>query len=57
MKGDEVKFTVQKTEHWVGVERTVRVLRPVLKVLRLTDGKTGATLGKVYGLCVGLDAL
>ena len=57
MKGDEVKLTVQKTEHWVGVERTVRVLRPVLKVLRLTDGKTGATLGKVYGLCVGLDAL
>ena len=23
----------------------------------VTDGKTGATLGKVYGLCVGLDAL
>ncbi len=35
----------------------MRVLRPVLKVLRLTDGKTGATLGKVYGLCVALDAL
>ena len=50
MKGDEVKLTVQKTEHWEGVERAVRVLRPVLKVLRLADGKTGATLGKVYGL-------
>ncbi len=35
----------------------MRVLRPVLKVLRLTDGKKGATLGKVYGLCVVLDAL
>ena len=29
---------------------TVRVLSPVLKLLRLTDGKKGATLGKVYGL-------
>jgi hypothetical protein len=57
LKGDEIRLIVQKTEHWVGVERTVRVLRPVMKVLRLTDGKTGATLGKVYGLCVGLDAL
>ena len=56
-KGDDIRLTVQKTEHWVGVERTVQVLLPVLKVLRLTDGKTGATLGKVYGLCVGLDAL
>ena len=34
-----------------------RVLQPTLKVLRLTDGKTGATLGKVHGLCVGPDAL
>ena len=29
---------------------TVHVLSPVLKLLRLTDGKKGATLGKVYGL-------
>ena len=33
------------------------MLTPTLRVLRLTDGKTGATLGKVYGLCAELDAL
>ena len=48
---------MQNSEHWVAVECTVRVLQPTLKVLRLTDGKTGATLGKVHGLCVGPDAL
>ena len=42
---------------WDGVSRAVRVLTPTLRVLRLTDGKTGATLGKVYGLCATLDAL
>jgi hypothetical protein len=56
-KGEEIRITVQKSAHWVAVECAVRVLSPTLKVLRLTDGKTGATLGKVHGLCVGLDAL
>lgn len=28
-----------------------------MKVLRLTDGKSGATLGKVYGLCSQMDEL
>ena len=45
-KGDEIRIIVQNSEHWVAVECTVRVLQPTLKVLRLTDGKTGATLGK-----------
>ena len=56
-KGQWVNLTVNEEEHWNDVSRAVRVLTPVLKVLRLTDGKTGATLGKVYGLCAELDAL
>ena len=56
-KGEEIRLTVQDVDHWEGVSRTVRVLTPVLTVLRLTDGKTGATLGKVWGLCAELDAL
>ena len=56
-KGEEIRITVQNSAHWVAVECAVRVLSPTLKVLRLTDGKTGATLGKVHGLCVGPDAL
>ena len=34
----------------------MRVLNPVVKLLRLTDGKTGATLGKVFGLCAEVAA-
>ena len=45
-KGEEIRLTVQNSAHWVDVECAVRVLSPTLKVLRLTDGKTGATLGK-----------
>ena len=56
-KGEQIRLIVQKFEHWEGVWRAVRVLNPVLTVLRLTDGKTGATLGKVWGLCAELDAL
>ena len=47
-KGEEIRITVQNSGHWVAVECAVRVLSPTLKVLRLTDGKTGATLGKVH---------
>ena len=52
-----VALTVNDDDHWDSVSRAVRVLTPTLRVLRLTDGKTGATLGKVYGLCAELDAL
>jgi len=48
------KKTIQSTEHWLAVERTHKLLNPVLKLLRLTDGKSGATLGKVYHLMSNL---
>ena len=46
---------MQKTKHWEAVSLTVRVLSPALTLLRLTDGKTGATLGKVYALFANLN--
>lgn len=56
LKGEEIRSTVQDADHWAGVSLTVRVLLPALKLLRLTDGKTGATLGKVYALFSEVDA-
>jgi hypothetical protein len=50
-------LTVGEAGHWEAASLTVRVLNPALTVLRLCDGKTGATLGKVYGPCAELDAL
>ena len=47
---------MQDDEHWKAVSLTLLVLTPVLKLLRLTDGKAGATLGKVYGLCAAVAA-
>ena len=35
----------------------MRVLAPVLTLLRLVDGKKGTTLGKVYALFTQLDEL
>ena len=46
--GASVKLIVQSDCHWTGVKVTVDTLVPILELLRLTDGKTGATLGKVY---------
>ena len=56
-KGAWIALTVHDNEHWDAVSLAVRVLTPTIRVLRPTDGKTGATLGKVYGLCAELDAL
>ena len=46
--GAEIKDIINSEDHWKAVELTTRVLTPVLRLLRFTDGKTGATLGKVY---------
>jgi uncharacterized membrane protein len=54
---DEVKQLIQLSSHWVAVSLADRVLTPVLCVMRLTDGKTGATLGKVYHLMSTVAAL
>lgn len=51
-----VKQIVQAERHWEEVSVTVAVLEPIIKVLRLTDGKSGATLGKVFGWCANIAA-
>ena len=48
--GAAIRLTVQDTDHWDAVALTLRVLLPALNLLRLVDGKTGATLGKVCTL-------
>ena len=55
-KGAAVKRIVQQERHWEEVSVTVAVLEPIIKVLRLTDGKSGSTLGKVYGWCANIAA-
>jgi hypothetical protein len=55
-KGADVRRIVQAERHWEEVSVTVAVLEPIIKVLRLTDGKSGATLGKVYGWCANIAA-
>jgi hypothetical protein len=54
--GEEVKVMIQSSSHWSAVCLTDRVLSPVIRLLRLTDGKTGATLGKAYHLMSQLCA-
>ena len=56
-KGAFVRLVVQDATHWEAVALLVRVLAPVLTLLRLVDGKKGATLGKVYALFAQLDKL
>jgi len=51
-----VKQIVQAERHWEEVSVTVAVLEPIIKVLRLTDGKSGATLGKVFDWCANIVA-
>jgi hypothetical protein len=46
--GAEIKDIINSEDHGKAVELTTQVLTPVLRLLRFTDGKTGATLGKVY---------
>ena len=55
MRGEDVRDSVMDQEHWDSVALTVRVLTPALTLLRLVDGKTGASLGKVYAAFVKLD--
>jgi hypothetical protein len=38
------------------VDIGITIMEPVLRLLRLTDGKTGATLSKVYGFLLQLDS-
>jgi len=55
VSAQETKQTIQSSEHWESCELTEKVLSPVLKILRLIDGKSGASLSKVYHLMAMLS--
>ena len=54
---EAVKDLISDKDFWAGLSLTIRVLSPCLKALRITYGKKGATLGKVYALLAKLDQL
>lgn len=55
-KGAKIKGTIRNNDVKVTVDIGIAVMEPVLRLLRLTDGKTGATLSKVYGYLLQIDA-
>jgi len=56
-EAEAIKRCVHSSEHWDAVAATLKFLLPVVRVLRLTDGKTGATLSKVYNLMSQLSTM
>ena len=56
-KFGEIKRIIRDEAVIKGVGAVIAVMEPVMKLLRLTDGKTGATLGKVYAYMLQLDEL
>ena len=56
-KGVDIELIVLSQTVAKGVDTVITIMEPAMKLLRLTDGKTGATLGKVYGYMLQLDEL
>jgi hypothetical protein len=56
-KGAEIQLIIQSLDVARGLEAVIAVMEPAMRLLRLTDGKSGATLGKVYGYMLQLDEL
>ena len=54
-KAAEIKRRIFDPEHRRGVDLTIKILVPFLILLRMTDSKTGAALGKVYGCMHEMD--
>ena len=55
-KGAEVKRCIRDESLQDTVSMCITILEPALRMLRLTDGKEGAMLGKVYGYMLQLDS-
>lgn len=53
---NNIKRHVRDEELLETVNLGITILEPVLRLLRMTDTKRGATLGKVYGYMLQLDA-
>eukprot|EP00967_Tisochrysis_lutea_P105016 scaffold159754_cov30-Tisochrysis_lutea.AAC.1 len=54
-KGAEMKRIVRDDEHLNTARLAITLLEPVYRLLRLTDGKLGANLAKVYAYLLQLD--
>ena len=52
----EVKDLVGDEAFWADVDTCVRVMTPHYKAMRLSDGKRGSHLGKIYQYCLELDS-
>jgi hypothetical protein len=56
-KGKAMKSIVHDVGLMQTIKLCIRIMEPCLTVLRLTDGKTGATLSNVYAKMLDLDVL
>jgi hypothetical protein len=54
-KGAAVKRIIRDEDNTETVKVCINVLEPAVRLLRMTDTKLGATLGKVYGYMLQLD--
>eukprot|EP00967_Tisochrysis_lutea_P122104 scaffold201803_cov18-Tisochrysis_lutea.AAC.1 len=54
-KGVEAKRIVRNDDHLNTAKLAIAVMEPVYRLLRLTDGKLGANLAKVYGYLLQID--
>eukprot|EP00967_Tisochrysis_lutea_P159346 scaffold330007_cov68-Tisochrysis_lutea.AAC.1 len=54
-KGTDVKRIIHCDETCAAIQVCLKALLPVVKLLRVTDAKLGANLGKVYGYMLQLD--
>jgi hypothetical protein len=51
----EIRRIIRSEANTEAVKICIKVLDPVLRLLRLTDSKTGATLSKLYGYMIQID--
>jgi hypothetical protein len=56
-KAAEIKTIVRDEKLVDAIAVCIKVLEPCMRLLRLTDGKTGATLGHVYAQMLKLDVM
>jgi len=56
-RGREIKATVHDDALLKNIKLCISIMEPCLRVLRLTDGTTGATLSNVYAKMLNLDVL
>jgi hypothetical protein len=54
-KGAAVKRIIRDEDNTANVKVCISVLEPAVRLLRMTDTKLSATLGKVYGFMLQLD--